>query len=151
MDLWKEVNYNSRFKVLSKKRRTLWSIRETLSHVYSRRQTWICITWPIFSFNLPFTVHKPYPKVSSFTLASFFELFLAARSLFWINLNLTFAVCRKRHSKSFSLGQCIRNSKKVPRNGSQFFWWLAHNLTFGHMFRPGRGGGESLVKRPTWN
>ena len=40
--------------------------REIKIHVYPKRQTWLCTTWPSFSPYFPFTVYCFYTKISSF-------------------------------------------------------------------------------------
>ena len=84
------------------KRRSV--IREIKDHVYVRRQTRICTTWPSFPFtcSLLFIIsaHKLVVSRNFFIHKNCFELFLSARLLFWevLNLNLTFAVCRIREA-----------------------------------------------------
>ena len=43
-----------------------WKNREIKIHVYAKRQTWLCTTWPSFSPYFPFTVYCFYTKISSF-------------------------------------------------------------------------------------
>ena len=40
--------------------------RQIKIHVYAKRQTWLCTTWPSFSPYFPFTVYCFYTKISSF-------------------------------------------------------------------------------------
>ena len=60
-----------------------------------------------------------------FVYNNYFGLFLTARFLFWeiLNLNLTFAVCRKRHSKSLFYHNYERREKAglkcLPKNNIQ--------------------------------
>ena len=43
-----------------------FNYREIKIHVYPKRQTWLCTTWPSFSPYFPFTVYCFYTKISSF-------------------------------------------------------------------------------------
>ena len=106
------------------------NIREILRHVYSKQQPWICITWPSFlltSALLFITSTSKWVKKLhvSFVYNNCFGLFLAARFLFWeiLNLNLTFAVCRKRYSKSLFYHNYERREKTglkcLPKNNIQ--------------------------------
>ena len=71
---------------------------EVKHHVYVKRQTRICTTWPSFPFTYRLRFIISTHKLSSFTQFfihnNCFEFFLFARFLFWeiLNLNVTFAV-----------------------------------------------------------
>ena len=72
--------------------------RKVKHHVYVKRQTRICTTWPSFLFTCRFrfitSTHKLVVSHSLFFHKNCFDLFLYAHFLFWeiLNLNLTFAV-----------------------------------------------------------
>ena len=108
------LNNNLKWRAIETKK-IYWEI---LRHVYSKQQPWICITWPSFLLTcalLFITSSSKWVKKLhvSFVYNNCFGLFLAARFLFWeiLNLNLTFAVCRKRYSKSLFYHNYERREK----------------------------------------
>ena len=44
-----------------------WTIREIKIHVYAKRQTWICTTWPSFQLNCHLLLRTFYSKINTST------------------------------------------------------------------------------------
>ena len=87
------------------------------------RQRWVCTTWPTFSYTLSLlfiitTAKSAIP--ACFLHKNCFELFLSAHFLFseFVDLNLAFAVCRKRDSTERLSIMYTSNGKNefVPRD-----------------------------------
>ena len=80
-----------------------WNNREIKIHVYAKRETWICTTWPSFFLNcrlLLLLLLKNKYFHASFIHKNCSGQFLFSYFLFWeiLNLNPTLAVRRKGES-----------------------------------------------------